>query len=96
MRVFLLLPRLCACVYSCGRDWSVCEAVLVPYVVGAVVALTVMRVLLFVLDVSIRRECEGDGNASVGDGEVWLRLVRGMCMWVLHVTQVLYLAQMTF
>ena len=37
---------------------------MVPYV-GAV---TVMRVLLFVLDVSMMRECECDGNAGVGDG----------------------------
>ena len=36
------------------------------------VAETVMRVLLFVLDVSTLGECEGDGNAGVGDGEVWL------------------------
>ena len=36
---------------------SVCEVVLVPCVVGAVVALTVMCVLLFV--------CEGDVNAGV-------------------------------
>ena len=33
--------------------------------VDAVVAVTVMRVLLFVY---ILRECEGDGNADVGDG----------------------------
>ena len=26
-----------------------------------------MRVLLFVWDVSILRECEGDGNVGVGD-----------------------------
>ena len=32
-------------------------------------AVTVMRVLLFVLDVSMLRECDGDGNADVGDGE---------------------------
>ena len=32
----------------------------------AVVAVTVMRVLLFVLDVSMLRECEGDSNAGVG------------------------------
>ena len=30
----------------------------------------VMRVLLFVLDVSMLRECEGDDNAGVGMGEV--------------------------
>ena len=36
-------------------------------------ALTVMHVLLFVLDVSMLRDCEGDGNAGVGTWEVWLR-----------------------
>ena len=40
--------------------WSVCEVVVVPYVVGAVVAVIVMHVLLFVLLVW-------------GPGEVWLR-----------------------
>ena len=38
---------------------------MVPYVVHAV---TVMCVLLFVLDASMLRVCEGDGNAGVGDG----------------------------
>ena len=57
------------CVCSCGRTWSLCDVVLVLYLVGAVVALTVMRVLLFVLDVSRQRECEDDGNASVRDDE---------------------------
>ena len=33
---------------------------------GAVVALTVMRVLLLVCEVSMLREFEGDGNAGVG------------------------------
>ena len=42
--------------------------VLVPYV-DAVFVVTVMRVLLFVLDVSMLRECEGDDNDGVGDGE---------------------------
>ena len=37
-----------------------------PYV-DAVVAVTVMRVL-FVLHVCMPRECEGNGNAGVGDG----------------------------
>ena len=32
------------------------------------VAVTVMSVLLFVLQVCILRECEDDGNAGVGDG----------------------------
>ena len=40
---------------------------MVPYV-DAVVAVTVMRVLLFVLHVCMLRECEGDTNAGVGDG----------------------------
>ena len=40
---------------------------MVPYV-DAVVAVTLMRVQLFVLHVCILRECEGDGNAGVGDG----------------------------
>ena len=35
--------------------------------VDAVVAVTVMRVLLFVLHVCMLRECEGDDNAGVGD-----------------------------
>ena len=35
---------------------------------GAVVALTVMCVLLFVCEVSMLRECEGAGNAGVGSG----------------------------
>ena len=39
---------------------------MIPYV-DAVVAVTVMRVLLFVLHVCMLRECEGDGNAGVGD-----------------------------
>ena len=39
--------------------------VLVPSVVSAVVAVTAMRVLLFVWDGSILRECEGDDNAGV-------------------------------
>ena len=29
-----------------------------------------MRALLFVLHVSMARECKGDGNAGVGEGEV--------------------------
>ena len=37
--------------------WSICEVVVVPYVVGTVVAVTVMHVLLFVLHVCMLREC---------------------------------------
>ena len=40
----------------CGRLWYVCEFVVVPYV-NEVVAVTVMRVLLFVLHVCLLREC---------------------------------------
>ena len=39
---------------------------MIPYV-DAVVDVTVMRVLLLVLYVCILRECEGDGNAGMGD-----------------------------
>ena len=39
--------------------------VLVPCVVNAVT----MRVLLFVWDVIMLKECEGDGNAGLGDGK---------------------------
>ena len=41
---------------------------MVPYVVGAMVAVDMMCVLLFVLDVSMLRECQGDGNAGMVDG----------------------------
>ena len=47
----------------------VCQVVLVPYV-GAVVTVTVMRVMLFELGVDMLRVCEGDGNAGVGDEKV--------------------------
>ena len=36
-----------------GSPWSVCEVVVVPYVVRAVVAVTVMHVLLFVLHMCV-------------------------------------------
>ena len=42
---------LCGVSSPCGSPWSVCEVVLVPYVVSAVVAVSVMLVLLFVLHV---------------------------------------------
>ena len=56
----------------CSRTWPVCEVILVPYVVGVVFWVTVMRVLLAVLNVSMLREYEADGNAGVETGEVWL------------------------
>ena len=54
----------------CGvcSPWSVCEVVVVPYVVGVVVAVNVMHILLFVLHGCMLRECEGDGNTGVGFG----------------------------
>ena len=49
----------CVCSHvHCGRLWSVYEVVVVPYV-DAVVVVTMMRVLLFVLHVCMLRECEG-------------------------------------
>ena len=51
---------------------------MIPYVVGAVVAVTVsvMHVLLFVLHVCMLRECEGARAMAMlvwGPGELWLR-----------------------
>ena len=57
----------------CSRRWSVCEVVLVPYV-DVVVAVTVMRVLLFVLHVCMLRECEGERATAMlvwGMEKVW-------------------------
>ena len=47
---------MCPCVVSVVMMWSVCEAVVVPYV-DAVVA--VMRVLLCMLHMCMPRDCEG-------------------------------------
>ena len=49
---------------------------MVPYVVGAVVAVTVMHVLLFVLRVCMLRDCKGARVTTMlvwGPGDVWLR-----------------------
>ena len=51
MMRFLSLLLLGLCGFS--SPWSVCEVVIVPYVVCAVVAVTVMHVLLFVLHVCV-------------------------------------------
>ena len=73
---------------------SVWEVVVVPYVVRAVVAVTVMHVLLFVLHVCVL--CEGDGSAGVVAVSVCMSgtrgsgvlsstcdvLVRGVCVWL--------------
>ena len=45
------------CLCGVCSPWSVCEVAVVPYVVGAVVAVTVMHVLLFVLHVCMLRDC---------------------------------------
>ena len=56
---------------------------MVPYVVGALVAVTVMHVLLFVLDVSMVRECEGDGNARDECGMRGVsECVKCVCVWL--------------
>ena len=44
--------------WSCGSLWYVCDVVVVPYL-DAEVAVTVMRVQLFVLHVCLMRECDG-------------------------------------
>ena len=52
----------------------------------------VMRVLLFVLHVCLLRECEGVRMTAMlvwGIEEVWLWLVQGMSIWVVHVVQLL-------
>ena len=79
---------------ACGHPWSVCEVVLVPYV-DAAVAVTVLRVMLFLLDVCMLRECKGARVTAMllwGTGEVWLGCAHGMRMWVV---QVLCLTQLT-
>ena len=61
------------CLWSCGGLWSASEVVVVPYV-DAVVAETVMRVLLFVLHVCLLRECDSVRFTSMlvwGMDEVW-------------------------
>ena len=81
----------CVCtMLSCGRLWSVCQVVVVRYV-DAVAALTVMRVLLFVLYVCMLRECDGTKLTAMlvcGIDEVWL-------LWMVHMVQVLCLEQLT-
>ena len=50
-----------------------CDVVVVPYV-DAVVAVTVMRVLLFVLHVCLLRECDGERLTAMlvwSMDEVW-------------------------
>ena len=61
---------------------------MVPFV-DAVVALTVMYVLLFVLHMCMLRGCEGDVNAGV-----WGVVVEGM--WMGLMVQVLCLVQLVW
>ena len=61
------------CLRSCGRLWSICEVVVVPYV-DTVVAVTVMCVLLFVLHLCLLRECDGVRLTAMlvwGMDEMW-------------------------
>ena len=72
----LLLLGMCPCIVFVvmWSSLSVGEGVMVPYVC-AVVAVTVMRVLLFVLHVCILRECDGAKVTTLlvwGMDEVWL------------------------
>ena len=61
------------CLDTCGSPWSVCEVVVVPYVVSVVVAVTVMYVLLFVLHVCCCKNVRVTAILVWFPGEVWLR-----------------------
>ena len=54
------------CLCGVSSPWSVCEVVVVPYVVRAVVAVTVMHVLLCV---RVRRQCWCGARVGCGYGE---------------------------
>ena len=83
----LLLLGMCPCVvsvvmWSCGRLWSVCEVVVVPYVY-AMVAVTYVSTVVCVACVYMARECEGARMTAMlvwKKDEVWLWRVRGMCV----------------
>ena len=65
----------------------VSEVVVVPYVVSAVVAVTVMHVLLFVLHVSVLQQCEGAMvTGSVVAVSVYIGGTCGLCVCLVHVT----------
>ena len=72
--VSILLLGLCPCIVSVVLClWSVCEVVVEPHM-DAMVAVTVMRVLLFVFHVCLLRECDGARLAEMlvwGMDEVW-------------------------
>ena len=67
--IYLTVTAGSVCLY--GRPWSVCEVV--SYV-DAVVSMTVMHVLLFVVHLCMLRECKGARLTAMlvlGTGEVW-------------------------
>ena len=71
--ISLTLTAGSVCLCGVCSPWSVCEVVVVSYVVGAV---TVMHVQLFVLHVCLLRDCLGARVTAMlvwGAGEVWLR-----------------------
>ena len=51
--IYLIVTAGPVCLGGVSSPWSVCEVVVVPYVVRVVVAVTVMHVLLFVLHVCV-------------------------------------------
>ena len=82
MRFLSFSGSVCLCCV-CSSPWSVCEVVLVLYV-DAVVAVTVMHVLLFVLHVCMLRECEGAWVTAMllwGMEEVWVSSAADM-LWM--------------
>ena len=91
----LCLCGVCSSVVVLGLS---CEVVVVPYVVGAVVAVTVMPcTVVCVVCVFAARllGCEGDGNAGVGSGGgcgwdecvyVWYNVVQ--VFWLVQVMSV--------
>ena len=69
---------------------------MVSYGMGAVVAVTVIHVLLlFVLHVCMLRECKGVRETAMlvlGPGEIWLRCVR---IWLIHMVKMFCLVHVT-
>ena len=80
--IFLTFTAWSVCLCGvCRRPWSVCEVVVVPYV-DAVVAVTVVRVMLFVLHVWMHEfvgGMRGSCNASSTSDVLGVRGVGGVC-----------------
>ena len=73
--IFLTFTAGSVCLWGVCSALSVCEVVVVPYVVGLVVAVTVMHVLLFVQHVCMLQECGGARVTEMlmwSPGEGWL------------------------